>query len=239
MHLLDLTLPTPAENLALDEALLEEAEAGGQPGEILRLWESAQPLVVVGRSSRVAEEVNLEACRAAGIPVLRRCSGGAAVVAGPGCLMYAVVLSYAKHPELHVLETAHRFVLGNLKHALEGLRPHVEMLGTSDLTLNDRKFSGNSLRCKRDFLLYHGTVLYQFDLSWISQYLGHAPRQPAYRRERPHDQFVANFPAPAAQLRAAIRRVWSAGPTLHQWPRELTRRLVHERYALDAWNLRL
>ena len=40
MKLLDLTLETPAENLALDEALLEEAEQSTKPTEVLRLWES-------------------------------------------------------------------------------------------------------------------------------------------------------------------------------------------------------
>ena len=70
MKLLELTLPTPSENLALDEALLGAAEAG-QLDEVLRLWESVEPLVGVGRSSRVADEVNVEACRAAGVPILR------------------------------------------------------------------------------------------------------------------------------------------------------------------------
>jgi len=52
MKLLDLTLPSPAENLALDEALLDAAEAGEMADEVLRFWESPQPLVVVGRSSQ-------------------------------------------------------------------------------------------------------------------------------------------------------------------------------------------
>ena len=54
---LDMTLPTPAENLALDEALLETAEAEGDAAEYLRLWESPVPCVVIGRASRLAGEV--------------------------------------------------------------------------------------------------------------------------------------------------------------------------------------
>ena len=76
MKLLDLTLSSPEENLALDEALLEEAEAGGGSDELLRLWEPLAPMVVVGRSSRVAGEVNVDACREKGVPILRRCGGG-------------------------------------------------------------------------------------------------------------------------------------------------------------------
>ena len=48
MKLLDLTLPTPAENLALDDAILEQAETGTGPRELLRLWEMPQTCVVVG-----------------------------------------------------------------------------------------------------------------------------------------------------------------------------------------------
>ncbi len=40
MHLLDLTLDSPIENIALDEALLDAAEAApDENGEVLRLWE--------------------------------------------------------------------------------------------------------------------------------------------------------------------------------------------------------
>ena len=83
----------PAENLALDEALLLTAEEEKRQQEVLRLWEPRQPFVVLGSSSRIAAEVRLDGCRDRGIPVLRRTSGGAAIVAGPGCLMYALVLS--------------------------------------------------------------------------------------------------------------------------------------------------
>ena len=104
MRYLDLTLPTAAENLVLDEALLAIAETGGRPAETLRFWEAAATAVVVGRSSRLKDEVLLDACLLNRVPVLRRPSGGAAIVTGPGCLMYALVLSYEKRPELRPLQ---------------------------------------------------------------------------------------------------------------------------------------
>ncbi len=182
MELFDVTLGTPAENLALDEALLDEAEESAAGSECLRLWEADRPLVVVGRNSVVEDEVDVAACHAAGIPILRRSSGGCAIVAGPGCLMYAVVLSYQLRPELRMLDEAHRFVLETTLAALRPLASSVGRQGTSDLTLNDVKFSGNSLRCRRRALLYHGTLLYDFPLELVSQYLKMPPRQPDYRR---------------------------------------------------------
>jgi lipoate---protein ligase len=48
MQLLELTLDTPAENLALDEALLLATEAAGEPQETLRIWEPRLHFVVLG-----------------------------------------------------------------------------------------------------------------------------------------------------------------------------------------------
>jgi len=253
MKLLELTLPTPAENLALDEALLETAEAAGRGGQALRLWESPTPMVVVGRASQIEAEVDVAACRELGVPIFRRHSGGAAVVAGPGCLMYAVVLSYQKRPHLRMIDDAHRFVLETLGAGLRKLERRLQRSGISDLTLDGRmKISGNSLRCCRTHLLYHGTLLYDFPLELIGRCLKQPPRQPDYRARRTHGEFVANLALPAAALRAAIVEAWrgeltadepnEAGPhsstTLADWPRELTAKLAEEKYSTDAWNFR-
>src|SRR5205823_3839366 len=69
MRLLDLTLPDPAENLALDEALLLSAEEG-TAGEVLRLWEQPTYAVVVGSGGSVRIDVDEAACAAEGVPVL-------------------------------------------------------------------------------------------------------------------------------------------------------------------------
>jgi len=236
MKLLDLTLNTPAENLALDEALLEEAEQAGSPREVLRLWESPQPIVVVGRSSKVDVEVHRDQCRQRYIPILRRSSGGASIVAGPGCLMFSVLLSYQQRPVLRMIDQAHCYVLGMTCRALAKLTPGVEHRGTSDLVLAGRKCSGNSLRCKRNHLLYHGTLLYQFPLELIGNCLARPPREPEYRKGRSHADFVTNLPADAEQLRHALADAWQATEPPRPWPRELTQRLVDEKYSRAEWN---
>ena len=236
MRLIDLTLPTAAENLALDEALLEEAEELDQAGESLRLWQPLEPLVVIGRSSHIQEEVNLGLCGERGIPVFRRSSGGAAIIAGPGCLMYAVVLSYDRRPSLRSIDETHKFVLGTIAAGLQSLAPGVSRQGTSDLALEGRKFSGNSVRCKRSHLLYHGTLLYDFPLPLIGQCLRTPPRQPEYRAGRPHDQFVRNLPCTQADLRRALCECWHAESPDDNWPRERAQRLVRDKFGRDEWN---
>lgn len=241
---IQLSLATPAENLALDEALLDAAEAAGPAAEYLRIWESPEPVVVLGRSSRVADEVDVSECARRGIPILRRSSGGAAIVAGPGCLMYAVVLGYEHRKEAQGIHASHSYVLDRIAAALQRHVPHVIRAGTSDLALvgSDgksaaRKFSGNSLRVKRTHFLYHGTLLYDFDLPLVSGLLRTAPRQPDYRQSRKHGDFVANLSLGRPAIESALHTAWPTEGELSGWPHERVAQLVRERYRLDAWNL--
>ena len=239
MNFLDLTLPAPAENLALDEALLDEAESDAQTPQVLRIWEPPAPMVVAGRSTRIADEVRLDRCRDLHIPVFRRASGGATIVTGPGCLMYAVVIGYEEHPELRPIDRAHDFVLSKLARALSRLATGVEMQGASDLTLRGRKFSGNSLRIKRNHFLYHGTILYDFDLPLISQLLRMPPRRPDYRADRAHEDFVLNLQASRAELVKALCAAFDATKETENCPSDRLGELVRARYSRDEWNLRL
>jgi lipoate-protein ligase A len=236
MQILDLTLPTPAENLALDEALLDEAEAAERAGEVLRVWEPSGNMVVLGRSSRVEAEVDLDFCRKNDIPILRRASGGAAILTGPGCLMYAVVLGYQQRPNLRAVGQAHSFVLGVIARAIKTFEPRVEFCGISDLALGDLKFSGNSMRCRRGHFLYHGTILYDFPLELISRCLKTPARMPEYRAGRDHNSFITNLPVTAEAIQQAIIQAWDATEPMQNWPRELTARLALEKYGNNHWN---
>src|SRR3989442_3544019 len=120
MKLLGLTFPTPAENLACDEALLDWCE--DQAGlEVLRFWEPQEYFVVVGYSNRVAREVDVVACRNRAMPILRRCTGGGTVLQGPGCLNYSLLLRIDSNPALETVTGTNRFVLERNRAALEKL----------------------------------------------------------------------------------------------------------------------
>src|SRR3954447_21732924 len=97
MRWFERTLPTPAENVALDEALLLDAEAG-RAGEVLRLWERPAPAVVLGSGCKLLDDVDVAACEADGVPLVRRSSGGGTVLLARGCLCYSLVLAFARDP---------------------------------------------------------------------------------------------------------------------------------------------
>jgi lipoate---protein ligase len=236
VQFIDVQLPTLWENLALDEALLDEAEAAEEPLESFRIWEWPQPAVVIGRSSRVAEEVNLDYCHAHAIPVVRRSSGGCAVVIGAGCLLYSVVLSYELHAALQNIDEAHRFVLQRLQQALQACGVSTNMAGTSDLIWQNRKFSGNSLRCKRKHLLYHGTLLYHFDLPLLEKCLATPPREPEYRQRRTHSKFVTNLSVSPATLRPHLLAAFDVQTTSVMVPQERLTQLLADKYHRESWH---
>lgn len=234
MHFVDLTLPSPEENLALDEALLLQAEAD-QGGEVLRLWEWPTLAVVIGAAGRISEEVNEEACRADQVPLVRRASGGGTVLLGSGCLCFSLVLAYDHDPALREIPSSYRFILERNCLALLDLLPGLEPAGTSDLAFEGRKFSGNAQQRKRHYLLHHGTLLYHFDIARVSRYLKPPSRQPDYRARREHADFLLNLPVDADLLRQQLRAVWQAETPLGNWPQARVVTLVKEKYSQSEW----
>src|SRR6476659_11179018 len=154
-NLLDLTLPSPLENLALDEALLDDLEEN-HSHPVLRLWESDRYFVVLGRSSSVVDDVHVGACRQDSVPIWRRASGGGTVLQGPGCLSYAVVLPLRLHADLRDIRLTNRFMLQRIAEALSRWQPTIDIQSISDLTVKGRKISGSAQRRTRKSLLFHG-----------------------------------------------------------------------------------
>jgi lipoate-protein ligase A len=238
MKYLDRTLRTPQANLACDEALLDGCEEGSAD-EILRFWEPRQHFVVLGYSNRTRSEVNLDSCKKLAVPVLRRCSGGGAVVQGPGCLNYALLLKIHGDSPLVNIAEANAFIMNRNRNALNSLLDgKVLIQGHTDLTLQGVKFSGNSQRRRRRFLLFHGTFLLNLDLTLVEQFLQMPSKQPQYRRDRTHKDFLVNLNLTARDIKGAMKQVWNATEKLETIPETRAEQLAHEKYATDAWNFK-
>jgi lipoate---protein ligase len=235
---LDLTFPDPASNLACDEALLELCENSGEEG-VLRVWEPADYFVVVGYSNKVLSEVNVSACNAKGIPILRRFSGGGAVLQGPGCLNYSLVLRNGRLGIPPDLTDSYHYVLSrHLSLCANDGAAAVQIQGVSDLALDGRKFSGNAQHRKRLCSLFHGTLLLYFDIALIETCLLMPSRQPAYRHGRSHEAFLCNLSMPPEDVRKALRNAWGAEEALHEVPFDRIEALVGERYSRQEWNFK-
>jgi len=237
MKHLDLTLPSPAENLACDEALLDWREENGGE-EVLRFWESPETFIVVGYANKVATEVNVAACEKMKVPVFRRCSGGGTVLQGAGCLNYALILRIREKSPLAGISSANQFIMERNRAAIETLLSEfkISISGHTDLATDGLKFSGNSQRRRKDFLLFHGTILLNFDLALVGELLQMPSKQPDYRNERSHGEFLTNLNLPTDKVKAALKKSWNAIQELKNFPKSEIQNLVAQKYSTDDWN---
>jgi lipoate---protein ligase len=237
MLCVDYTCSTVEEDLALDEALLIEAdEHGGEA--VLRFWERPNYAVVMGASRSKDHDVQSEACRTEGVPVLRRSSGGGTVLVGPGALNVAFVLPEDAQPGLWAVDAAQRYVLERLAASIRQAGPAVTILGLGDLVLDGRKCGGSAQRRLKHWFLVHCSILYQMSIARIARYLAVPDRQPGYRERRSHEDFLSNLPLARRILLDAIRGAWSPGSALSPPPAGALGRLpdlLSAKFANPGW----
>lgn len=174
-----------------DEAMLADARRHG--GTVLHVYRPLRALVL-GRGSRVEAEADAEACRAEGVPLLRRRGGGCAVLLDPADLVLSLALPL---PGLGRIHETYDLVTTWLISALaqRGL-PGVRREGVSDLALLNRKVGGSCLYRERGLAFYTTTLLVDPPLDLMERLLPHPPREPGYRRGRSHRDFLGTLRRP-------------------------------------------
>jgi lipoate-protein ligase A len=230
MVIKDISLDTPEENILYDEALLYLAEK--QRGDAcIRFWESDQPFIVLGRVSQLDADVHQPAVARDRIPVIRRSSGGGTVLQGKGCLNYTLVLSKHSHPDLADLKKSYVYILQGVSNVLKNMGVAADYFPISDIALTDsrKKISGNAQRRLKHFILHHGTILYDFDLSLIARFLKLPLKQPAYRKKRTHADFVSNAPVRSIKAFKAMLAEYFGGQKEERSPTREERQWIRER----------
>jgi lipoate---protein ligase len=241
---LDLPSLAPAEQLAADEAILDWCESG-HGGETLLFWEPRETFVVVGYANKVATEVDVAACGAKGIPIYRRCSGGGTVVQMPGGLNYSLILRIGENGPTRNISSANHYIMERNRAALASALapssilhppPSIRVRGHTDLCLGEKKFAGNSQRRRKNFLLFHGTLLLNCKLGSIADLLRMPSLEPDYRAHRPHEEFVTNLDLPAETVKAALAEAWTAHEPFNNPPLREISKLAREKYSSREWN---
>ena len=238
MQLINYKTDIPEGNIAIDEYMLLKAEAG-KVGETLRFWESKEYFVVVGRSGKTAVECFKDKCMAQNIKIIRRISGGGTVLQGAGCLNYSLILSYDNAKKLKDINSSYDHILGIMSRAFKEKDISVKYLPISDMVYKNKKFSGNAQARKKKFLLHHGTILYDFDFSKISEYIQYPPKEPEYRASREHEEFVVNLRISRYSLEEVIKNAFlnsHSSYVLTDKDKKEIAYLIEGKYCQDSWN---
>ncbi len=183
-RLLDTGSNTGAHNMALDEELLARAQAG-EPMPVLRFYTWEPSAVSVGRFQNMKQAVNRDACRTHGFDVVRRVTGGRAVLHRKE-LTYSIV-ARTDNPLFPpgILGTYHCIAAGlvaglrNLglpaevvtrasRHAgLVRKKPNEAACFSSpswyEIVVGGRKIIGSAQRRDSHAFLQHGSILLDYD----------------------------------------------------------------------------
>lgn len=162
--------------MAVDPAWAEEVARGERPAT-LRFWRWASPAVICGRYQSIADEVDLARARELGIHVVRRASGGGAMLVTPGgTLTYSL---YAPAWFVDGLSVARAFRLCDawLLAALRSLGVDARFAGLNDIASPAGKIGGAAQLhvAAADggpgCVLHHDTLAYAMDGDVLAQVL--------------------------------------------------------------------
>jgi lipoate-protein ligase A len=172
-----------------DDAVIEATNRDRRPR--VHVYPFPETAVVLGRGSKPERELHIDACLQDKVEVLRRRGGGCAVVIDPGNVIVSAVLP------IDGIADNRRYFKRLSGWLAAGLREigvaDIQHEGISDLACDDRKVSGACIYCSKDFIYYSATLLVEPQLELMERYLKHPPREPDYRRGRPHLEFVGRL----------------------------------------------
>jgi len=179
------TGPAPgAVNMAMDEKLLAEAVKGCAV-PILRFYTWDPPAVSLGRFQEVANSVNLAACRKHGIDIVRRITGGRAVLHRHE-LTYSVIAPVDNHLFPNDVLGTYKVLASGLLAGFVRLGVPAEMVSPSgeragmvnrdrsepacfsspswyEILVHGRKIVGSAQRRLAGAFLQHGSILIDYD----------------------------------------------------------------------------
>jgi len=246
-----------ATNMAIDEALFRGRQAGTAP-PTLRFFAWDPPTVSLGYGQPLDGAVDVAACRALGVGLVRRPTGGSAIYHdGPACeLTYSVVAAAGDLEGGGDLLQSYHWIARALRRGLTALGAPAEIVAVPDtdgpapafcfartgryeIEVGGRKLVGSAQRRQAGCFLQHGAVLLGVD-------------EPRLRRLFPTtaDPLATMTTLEAAlgrrpafdEVAAALTAAFEKEHGLPLAPDDLTseetavvERLVRERYGTDAW----
>ncbi|MDO5688679.1 MAG: lipoate--protein ligase [Tissierellia bacterium] len=151
----------PHWNLALEQYVFDDLD---QDYAYFMLWQNDNA-IIVGKHQNTAGEINAEYVKQSGIRVVRRLSGGGAVYHDMGNLNYTFI---DDNPADEF--DFSRFCEPVIK-ALGSLGVDAKLSGRNDMTIEEKKFSGNASYKKKGRIMQHGTMMFDSNLEVLSNAL--------------------------------------------------------------------
>ncbi len=142
-------------NMAIDEALMENIDHT----PILRIYGWRPAAVSIGYFQSIKEEIDLEKCSRMGVDVIRRLTGG-------GAVLHEMELTYSfitkQYPQ-NIMES-YKWICEAIVISINRLGFDASFVSLNDIVVNGKKVSGSAQTRRNGVLLQHGTLLLGVDV---------------------------------------------------------------------------
>lgn len=170
---------------------LSDAALFSGTGNRLLVWQPDDIYIVLGQSNTAEMSLIAENVASDRVNVTKRPTGGEAVVLTPRMAVITVAREFS---EMTGSQEFFREVNTIITEALADLG--VRDLGTkgiSDITVGNRKILGSSMHRREGRLVYHAVLNLSENPMIFERYLRHPRREPDYRQNRTHSEFVTSL----------------------------------------------
>ena len=256
-----------ATNMAIDEAILT-AVAEGKSQPTLRFFAWEPPCLSIGYNQAMMDEIDITRCQQAGVDVVRRPTGGRAILHTDE-LTYSIVVPQGEPRVAGGVVESYRRLSAGLVRGLRLLGVDVVQAGAGhgqnadvsaacfdapsayEVTAGGKKLVGSAQVRRREAVLQHGTLPLQGDIMRICGYLvvPSEERREELRRElrvrATSLELVLGRVIPLVQVAEALVRGFSEALNLYlelgklsQHELALVQQLRREKYTSEAWNFR-
>ena len=170
----------------LPDATLFEGDGTG-----FMVWQPDRNYIILGQSNTPERSLFFDRIIEDNIPVLKRPSGGEAVLLTPRM----IVISIAEKTDplttpMSFFEKSNKIIIDTLSGmGIDSLNRK----GISDISIGNQKILGSSMRRYDKKLTYHAVLNIGEDSSLMERYLRHPVREPDYRQRRNHSSFVTSL----------------------------------------------
>jgi len=224
-------------NMAIDEALMETVNQA----PVLRIYGWRPPAVSVGYFQSMKEEVDLDKCNQNGVDVVRRLTGG-------GAVLHDFELTYSfitKDYPQNVMES-YAWICDAVVISINRLGFDAHFVPLNDIIIGDKKVSGNAQTRRHGILLQHGTLLLGVDIDKMFSLL----KVPSEKlrdkivkeaRQRVTSLTGTTFDEMALSLKSSFATKFDAklvSDTLSTEEVDRVRWLAEQKYRSKEWNLK-
>ena len=175
----------------------------GEEEYLFDIWIPQNPCIVLGRSKRETEDINLEYANMDKIPIVRRVTGGGTVLIDEGCIVIDIGFKAKdRRKTIDLLSQGNIFLTKQLQ--LVGIPAEIDPKWP-DIKISNHKICGSSLGIRKTLFLYSASIVCMAStIVKIEHYLKLPQRSPDYRLLRSHKDFLISIDQVSSVSQAEI-----------------------------------